>query len=101
MQDICNKCGLPSDLCVCEVITKESQKIKIYLEKKRFRKHMTIIQGIDEKDINLKELTKKLKSKLACGGTSKKGIIGLQGEHIEEVKKVLIELGFREESIIS
>lgn len=101
MQGICSKCGLPTDLCVCEIISKESQKIKIYVEKKRFGKVMTIIEGINEKDINLKELTSMLKTNLACGGTAKNGIIGLQGDHLQRVKELLIKYGFNKESIVT
>ena len=47
----------------------------------------TIIEGIDEKEINLKDLAKKLKAHLACGGTAKDGKIELQGEHKTRVKE--------------
>ena len=60
---------------------------------------MTIIEGIDEKQISIKDLAKKLKSKLACGGTSKDGRIELQGRHKYHVKEVLVELGFSPEMI--
>lgn len=99
MVEICPKCGLPKELCVCETIAKEQQKIRIYSEKKKFGKPYTFIEGIDEKEIDLKDLTKKLKSKLACGGTLKKGRIALQGEHKHKVKKILIDLGFAKETI--
>ena len=56
MQDICNKCGLPKDLCVCESISKEAQKITIEVERKRFRKYMTIIKGINPSEIDIPEL---------------------------------------------
>ena len=46
---------------------------------------MTIVEGIDEHDIDVRELTKTLKSKCACGGTSKKGQIELQGDHKRKV----------------
>lgn len=94
MSEICPKCGLVKELCVCESIAKESQKIMVYLENKKFRKTYTIIEGIDEKEINFKELTKKLKSEFACGGTSKKGKIELQGDHKHKVKAALIRMGF-------
>ena len=97
--DICPKCGLPADLCVCESIAKEQQKIIISNVKRRFRKMMTIINGFDEKQIDIKSLTKLLKQKLACGGTSKKGTIELQGKHGRKVKEILIKEGFSEESI--
>lgn len=99
MQDICNKCGLPKDLCVCESISKEAQKITIEVERKRFRKYMTIIKGINPSEIDIPELTKKLKSKFACGGTSKNNIIELQGRHEKEIKDFLIQIGFSESQI--
>ncbi len=94
MAEICSKCGLPKELCVCETIAKESQKIKVRLVKKKFGKLETQIGGIDEKEVSLKEITKKLKQKLACGGTVKEGIIELQGDHRARVKELLVEAGF-------
>ncbi len=93
------KCGLPKELCVCETIAKESQKIRISVEKKRYGKHMTIIKGIDTSKIDVKDLMKKLKSKLACGGTYKGGEIELQGNHKHRVKEILIKEGFPAEII--
>ena len=60
---------------------------------------MTIVEGIDEKQLNIKELTKSLKSKLACGGTSKEGRIELQGNHKARVREVLVGMGFSPEMI--
>lgn len=101
MPEICQVCGLPRDLCMCSEIAKEQQKIVIYTLKRRFGKLMTVIEGIDEKSrgIDLKSLTKKLKERCACGGTSKDGKIELQGEQRDKVKKSLIEAGFVESSI--
>lgn len=90
MSEICSKCGLPKELCVCEVIAKEDQKIEVYVDKKKFGKPYTIIEGINEKDINIKGLAKKLKTTLACGGTIKNGKIELQGIHKQKVKEVLV-----------
>ncbi len=99
MPEICPKCGLPKELCVCETIAKEGQKIKVKVDKRRFGKLITVIEGINDKNINLKDLAKKLKSKFACGGTVKDGKIELQGEQSHKVKKTLIELGFDPDSI--
>jgi translation initiation factor 1 len=60
---------------------------------------VTIVEGIDEKQLNIKELTKSLKSKLACGGTSKEGRIELQGNHKARVREVLVGMGFSPEMI--
>ncbi|MBI2656885.1 translation initiation factor [Candidatus Woesearchaeota archaeon] len=99
MTEICPVCGLVKDLCVCETIAKESQKILVYIERKKFNKNYTIVEGIDEKEIDLKDLAKKLKSELACGGTIKNGKIELQGEHKQKAKRILIEHGFAPGSI--
>ncbi|MBW2970211.1 translation initiation factor [Candidatus Woesearchaeota archaeon] len=97
---VCVTCGLPKDLCVCESIAKESQKIIVRTEAKKFNKMYTIIEGIDEKEIDLDQLAKKLKAKFACGGTIKENRIELQGDHKQKVKQALIEAGFAQETII-
>ncbi len=99
MAEICPNCGLPKELCVCETIAKESQKIIVTTIKKKFGKLNTIVQGIDEKEINMKELAKRLKTELACGGTVKDGKIELQGDHKQKVKQILVQTGFAPETI--
>jgi len=58
-----------------------------------------VIEGVDESQDSMKDLMKKLKSKLACGGTVKEGRIELQGNHKNRVKDVLVEIGFTSEMI--
>lgn len=84
---------------MCEEIAREQQRINVYSIKRKFRKKVTIVEGIDEKQLDLKELTKNLKSRLACGGTAKEGKIELQGDHKARVKEVLIEMGFSPDMI--
>ena len=99
MSETCQVCGLPKELCVCETISKEKQRITIYREVRRYGKKMTLIKGLDSKSINIKEITKYLKTKLACGGTSKGETIELQGDHRINAKKALTQKGFPEDSI--
>ena len=95
MSNVCTKCGLPKDLCVCETISKEEQRITIRKDQKRYGKIVTLIEGIDESSINIKDLAKNLKNKLACGGNQKNGVIILQGDHnTQKVKKELVKMGF-------
>ena len=98
MVGVCNQCGLPEDLCVCETIAREQQKINVTIEKRKFGKKYTIIKGM-KKEANIDEVAKKLKNKFACGGTAKGGQIELQGDHKKKVKVTLVDLGFPEETI--
>ncbi len=95
--EICPRCGLPKSACVCEALIKEKQKIIIKKEKRSFGKNVTVITGI--RDIDIKQLTKYLKQKLACGGTVKNNNIELQGDHVKRVKEELIKQGFNEDLI--
>lgn len=97
--EVCPKCGLPKELCVCEKIAKTAQKIHIATIKKRYGKIVTVISGIESKDIDIKKIAKELKTEFACGGTVKNNQIELQGNHREKVKEELIKLGFAEEMI--
>ncbi|MBI2670736.1 translation initiation factor [Candidatus Woesearchaeota archaeon] len=99
MNDVCPKCGLKKELCVCETIAKEEQEIRIRVVKRKFGKEITLVEGLDESYIQVKEVAKKLKSKLACGGTVKKGVIELQGNHSTKTKEALINLGFNPKAI--
>ena len=99
MAEICTVCGLPKDLCVCETISMEQQLIKVRLETRKWGKSNTVIEGFDDKNINMNDLAAKLKTVCACGGTAKNNAILLQGDHREKVKKILIQQGFPEKII--
>ena len=92
----CSVCGLLPDLCVCAVIEREIERIKIFVEKRKFGKPTTIITGIKG---DVKEILKTLKKKLACGGTYKENHIELQGDHKEKVKDILIKFGYSSDQI--
>jgi len=96
--DKCPKCGMLKDLCVCEILDKQgTAKIKVYVTKKKFRKLITVVEGIDKAQLN--RTAKELKNKLACGGTAKEGVIILQGNHKNKIADILKKIGYPEESI--
>jgi len=96
--EICPKCGLPEQACVCEQIVKSSQRIKISTDRKRYGKIVTVVTGFD-KGIDVKKIAKSLKNELACGGTFRGDLIELQGDHTKKIKSILVGLGFEEDSI--
>lgn len=98
MSEIDPLTGLPKELGIGESITKESQSITIRTVKRKFGKITTLIEGF-QKEVNTRDISKKLKSSLACGGTVKNDVIELQGNHVEKVKQELIKYGFPKDSI--
>ena len=96
--EICPKCGLPKQACVCEQIVKSSQKIRVTTDRKRYGKIVTVVTGFGS-GIDVKKIAKDLKNRLACGGTYKGDAIELQGNHKKKMKEILVGLGFDEESI--
>ncbi len=98
MAEICPKCGLPKELCVCNILDREVEtKIKVYTKKAKFDKYVTVVEGINPDEIE--RTTKSLKRILACGGTNKDNVIELQGEHKQATKKALASIGYKESNI--
>ncbi len=81
-------------------VFREQEVIKIKVERRKGRREVTIIEGIDPKIFDLKELVSILKTRLACGGTAKNGRIELQGDHRYKVRDILQEMGFSPSNIM-
>jgi len=93
-----NEFNLPSSTDVFEEIAKSEQNIKVSTQTRRYGKKITLVEGFD-RHVDVKEIGKRLKERLACGGTSKNGVVELQGDHKKKVKPILVEMGFSEDSI--
>ena len=98
MSDIDPLTGLPKDLGTIENISRETQSIRIRVDRRRFGKAMTVIEGFDS-SVDVKALAKELKSRLATGGTLKGRSIELQGDQRERAKVMLIKMGYKSEGI--
>jgi len=85
-------------LCVCGDIEQEESQIKIRVVKRKYGRVVTLIEGL-ETGVQ-KEVVNKLKSKCACGGTSKKSHVELQGDHRHVAKDYLIRTGYPEDKIL-
>jgi translation initiation factor 1 len=70
-------------------LDKSILNIFVYTDVKKFNKPITIIQGLKDKDL-IRMILRELKKKIGTGGTYKNGIIILQGNHQEYVKKYLM-----------
>jgi len=70
-------------------LDKSISNIFVYTDIKKFNKPITIIQGLKDKDL-IRIILRELKKKIGTGGTYKNGLIILQGNHQEYVKKFLM-----------
>ncbi|MCL4350435.1 MAG: translation initiation factor [Candidatus Thermoplasmatota archaeon] len=95
-----NFTGIPKELQPWDGFTRDTQAVKITVDKRRYGKNVTIIEGIDPKLENVDDIAKLLKKKVASGGTVKDGkTIELQGDHRDTVRKYLEDMGFKTEVV--
>ncbi len=102
IEDTCSVCGLPQELCVCGEIEKSSSVIEVKTERRKYGKLWVVITGIDADPAELKDILKKIKNKMACGGTIKGRSIEIlygRNERTKELTDILVELGFNKDSI--
>ncbi|MDO8124352.1 MAG: translation initiation factor [Candidatus Odinarchaeota archaeon] len=99
MSEICPICSLPKEICRCQELAKTEQRIKVSVERRKWGREVTLIEGINSREISLSELVTKLKMRCACGGSAKEGVIVLQGDHRHNIKGILGDLGFPSDNI--
>jgi len=82
-------------------LVKEQTIVRIRLERRR-RHIVTVIEidGADAKKLDIENIAKELKRKLAAGGTVHDNVIELQGDHRYRVKRLLAEMGFNPDNIL-
>lgn len=98
-QEICPMCNMPKDMCVCDNLISEELQITIYNDKRKWGKVVTLISFEGDHGLDLHDLLKKAKRKVASGGTVRGNEIELMGEHRFRLKKLLIDEGFPEDII--
>ncbi|HLA47572.1 MAG: stress response translation initiation inhibitor YciH [Candidatus Thermoplasmatota archaeon] len=94
--EVCDTCGLPKEVCVCEDLATEQTVLRVSLDTRRYGKAVTRVEGF-ESATSLRELASELKHAMATGGTAKNGWIELQGDHRDDVRDWLSRRGYRVE----
>ncbi len=80
-----------------EELDRSEARVVVRLEFRRFKKPVTIIQGIPE--ARLADVARELKRRFGAGGTTKGGELLLQGDHRSHVKVELVKQGFSSDHI--
>ncbi|MEL6108436.1 MAG: translation initiation factor [Planctomycetota bacterium] len=109
----CDDCGKPESECDCTADQKaaaeaarqreadrlppEKQTARISVQKRKGGRKATVIEGLTAKANDLPQLLARLQSACGTGGTvkAKVDLLELQGDHAEQVKRSLKEIGFR------
>lgn len=84
---------IDKELGLDDILAIEGSSVSVLVDKRRYGKSVTVLQGFDA-NVDLHGLAKELKHHLGTGGTSKDGVIELQGEHREKAKAYLRKLGY-------
>ncbi len=75
---------------------KRQDTLHVVVDKKgRKGKVATIIEGFTCDDAEVSDIAARLKSKLGVGGSSRGGEILIQGECMERVKTLLMQMGYK------
>jgi translation initiation factor 1 len=96
---MCPACRLPVAQCHCTANAKSVRQgdgiVRVSRDTKgRVGKAVTVIRGVELDDAGLTALGKRLRSACGAGGTTKDGVIEVQGDHCERVIAALQAEGF-------
>ena len=96
----CDRCDQLEESCKCEPFGPErlpanKQTAKVRADRRKHKRMVTVVWGLDAEDCDLPDLLSKLKSACGSGGSLQRDQIELQGDHVSRVREQLKEIGFK------
>ncbi|MEO8275226.1 MAG: stress response translation initiation inhibitor YciH [Thermoanaerobaculia bacterium] len=96
---VCERCGWPKTGCRCAANLEQPVPEKIVailrLEKSgRGGKSVTVIDGLPRNSAFLRDLAGELKRACGAGGTAREGLVEIQGDRRETLRKLLAARGY-------
>ena len=97
--DRCDKlvgdCQCPPEVKQPERQPPEKQTAKVRIDRRKHKRVVTVVWGLEEPATDLPGLLSKLKSACGAGGAIQDGQLELQGDHLDRVKTTLTGIGYR------
>ncbi len=95
---MCPQCRKPLSICACAAAPARAPladgPVRVSRESKGHRgKTVTIVRGLSGDDAALAALAKQLRTACGSGGTSKDGVVLVQGDHVARVLEWLAQRG--------
>ena len=96
----CERCGELEENCTCppppKVLTPpERQTARLNVEKRKKGKVVTVVRGLPAEENDLPGLLGRLKAACGAGGTMKDDELEIQGDHLERLRGLLVDIGYR------
>lgn len=102
----CTTCGAPVKECCCQFphiggaeeerdLDPTVQRISLKTERRARGKLVTVIKGVKGTPRQLQALLKSLKDQCGSGGTVADGVLELQGDQVERLRKWMGDQGYR------
>jgi translation initiation factor 1 len=73
----------------------EKQTARLNVEKRKRGKVVTVVRGLPADGNDLPGLLGRLKAACGAGGTIKEDELEIQGDHLERLRGLLAEIGYR------
>lgn len=96
----CDRCGQLEQECGCEPLPPErlpaeSQTAKVRLDRRKHKRLVTVVWGLDAEESDLPQLLSQLQSTCGTGGSLQDDQLELQGDHVDRIKAKLRDIGYK------
>ncbi|TWU44854.1 translation initiation factor Sui1 [Novipirellula aureliae] len=96
----CEVCGKLESECDCPppvipFADPSKQKAKVFTERRKNKRTMTIVKGLAPDETDLSQLLSTLQSTCGAGGSLQGTQLEIQGDHLQRVKEKLKSIGYR------
>lgn len=90
-----SECSCPPPLASSKQVSPAKQTATLTVERRKRGKVVTVIRGLAAEGNDLPSLLVRLKNACGAGGTLDGALLEVQGEHLERLRGLLGEIGYK------